>query len=130
MCTEDEISAMTEFLDEERASAEIVQLITLNMTKDEQDFSLPHDQYEMLRRSCNKVLNKIVNSNLKENVDQFLNTLTPNDNNKLRAYGMLSEEDKLVAFIDEKITEMNFTGIDKSEIEKYLKDLFMSLKLD
>lgn len=45
---------------------------------------LSHDQYEMLRRSCNKVLNKFVNSNLKENITQFLNALTPNDSNKLR----------------------------------------------
>ncbi|EJW76460.1 hypothetical protein WUBG_12632, partial [Wuchereria bancrofti] len=46
------------------------------------------------------------------------------------AYGILSEEDKLVAFINEKIAATNFTSIDKSEIKHYLKGLFMSLKLE
>lgn len=35
MCTEEEILAMTEFLDEESASTEINQLVALNLTKDE-----------------------------------------------------------------------------------------------
>uniref|UniRef100_A0A0R3RQ30 Fatty-acid and retinol-binding protein 1 n=1 Tax=Elaeophora elaphi TaxID=1147741 RepID=A0A0R3RQ30_9BILA len=148
----EEIRAMTEFLDEERASTEIIQLVALNMTKDEKDFvnimehshnlaalrdfylrkyeSLPYDQYKMLRKSYNKVLNKFVNSNLKENIAQFLNALTSSDSNKLRAYGMLSEEGKLVALIDEKIAATNFTDIDRREIQHYLKGLFMSLKPD
>ncbi|VDM11805.1 unnamed protein product [Wuchereria bancrofti] len=152
MCTDEEITAMTEFLNEEIASIEIIQLVALNMTKNEQNFvnqmeninnlaslrdfylnkynSLPHDQYEMLRRSYNKIWNKFVNSNLKENIAHFLNALTPNENNQLRAYGILSEEDKLVAFINEKIAATNFTSIDKSEIKHYLKGLFMSLKLE
>uniref|UniRef100_A0A1I8ES00 Uncharacterized protein n=1 Tax=Wuchereria bancrofti TaxID=6293 RepID=A0A1I8ES00_WUCBA len=139
-----EITAMTEFLNEEIASIEIIQLVALNMTKNEQNFvnqmeninnlaslrdfylnkynSLPHDQYEMLRRSYNKIWNKFVNSNLKENIAHFLNALTPNENNQLRAYGILSEEDKLVAFINEKIAATNFTSIDKSEIKHYLKE--------
>ncbi|KAK6100799.1 hypothetical protein QQG55_2120 [Brugia pahangi] len=151
MCTDEEITAMTEFLNEEIESIKIIQLVSLNMTKDERNFvnrmeninnlaslrdfylnkynSLPHDQYEMLRRSHNKVWNKFVNSNLKANIAYFLNALTPNDNNQLRAYGMLSEEDKLVAFINE-IAVTNFTSIDKREVEHYLKDLFMSLKLE
>nr|CDP91757.2 Bm8672 [Brugia malayi] len=144
MCTDEEITAMTEFLNEEIESIKIIQLVALNMTKDERNFvnrmeninnlaslrdfylnkynSLPHDQYEMLRRSYNKVWNKFLNSNLKANIAYFLNALTPNDNNQLRAYGMLSEEDKLVAFINEKIAVTNFTSIDKREVEHYLKE--------
>lgn len=38
MCTEEEILAMTEFLDEESASTEINQLVALNLTKDERNF--------------------------------------------------------------------------------------------
>ncbi|VDO18399.1 unnamed protein product [Brugia timori] len=106
MCTDEEITAMTEFLNEEIESIKIIQLVALNMTKDERNFvnrmeninnlaslrdfylnkynSLPHDQYEMLRRSYNKVWNKFLNSNLKANIAYFLNALTPNDNNQLR----------------------------------------------
>ncbi|MCP9258611.1 hypothetical protein DINM_001352 [Dirofilaria immitis] len=152
MCTEEEISAMTAFLDEENASIQIIQQVAKNMTKDERNFvdslentnnlpllrnfylnkynTLPYDQYDMLRKSYNKVFNKFVNSNLKRNIAQFLNTLTPNDNNKLKAYGMVSEEEKLIAFIKDRMAATNFTDTDKHEIEQYLKSLFLSLKLD
>ncbi|OZC06064.1 hypothetical protein X798_06954 [Onchocerca flexuosa] len=130
MCTEDEISAMTIFLDEESASIQIIQLIAQNMTNDERNYNLPHYQYEMLRKSYNKIMNKFANSNLKVNIAQFLNTLIPNDSNKMRTYGMVSEEDKLTAFINKKMAATNFTDNDKREIEQYLKGLFMSLKLD
>ncbi|VIO90331.1 Uncharacterized protein BM_BM8672 [Brugia malayi] len=136
MCTDEEITAMTEFLNEEIESIKIIQLVALNMTKDERNFvnrmeninnlaSLRDfylNKYNMLRRSYNKVWNKFLNSNLKANIAYFLNALTPNDNNQLRAYGMLSEEDKLVAFINEKIAVTNFTSIDKREVEHYLKE--------
>ncbi|VDK83188.1 unnamed protein product [Onchocerca ochengi] len=130
MCTEDEISAMTIFLDEESASIQIIQLVAQNMTNDERNYNLPHYQYEMLRKSYNKIMNKFANSNLKVNIAQFLNTLIPNDSNKMRAYGTVSEEDKLIAFINKKMASTNFTDNDRREIEQYLKGLFMSLKLD
>ncbi|VDN08239.1 unnamed protein product [Thelazia callipaeda] len=106
MCTDDEIAALSEFMDKERPSVEIARLVTLNMTNDERDRvnllertndllslrvfylskyqSLPRDKYEMLRKSYSKILSKFTNNNLKENIAQFLNTLTPNDSAKLK----------------------------------------------
>ncbi|KAM3724872.1 Kelch-like protein [Dirofilaria immitis] len=106
MCTEEEISAMTAFLDEENASIQIIQQVAKNMTKDERNF-----------------VDSLENTN---NLPLLRNFYL----NKYNAYGMVSEEEKLIAFIKDRMAATNFTDTDKHEIEQYLKSLFLSLKLD
>lgn len=43
---------------------------------------------------------------------------------------MVSEENKIAAFVNDKMGSANFTDTEKREIEQYMKGLFMSLRLD
>ncbi|VDN57244.1 unnamed protein product [Dracunculus medinensis] len=149
LCTEKEISETESFLDDQRGSIQIAQLVSLNLTNDEKDrlnvyenindvtsmrnfflakfHALTGEQYKRIQKTYNDILMKFVYGSLKQNIGKFLSKLNSQERNILKAYGITSQPEKINEFIDQKFTKMNLSSDDEDEIRKYVRGLFMSI---